>query len=102
MKKRFIVMLQDSTKESSDAFLGKIKEWNISWWHWLPTSWLLSDQTGKLSADIIRDTVNEVFGCHNMVIEIRDDGTDTWAGFGPKGEKRNMFNWMQETWTKPT
>jgi hypothetical protein len=28
-----------------------------------------------------------------------DDGEDTWAGFGPHSDKRNMFNWLNEKWS---
>jgi hypothetical protein len=98
MKRRYIVLLDEATKEQDDQLRNYIKENGLGWWHWLSNSWLLSDPRGTLSASEIRDKINEIYdGVHTIVIELYKGG-DTWAGFGPKTEKKDMFRWFHETW----
>lgn len=95
-------MLQSSDDASDAKFLAYIKENGLGWWHWLGDSWLLVDKSLQLTADNVRDKLNEIYGCHNMVILIRGDGTDTWAGFGPKAEERGFFPWIRTNWKRPS
>jgi hypothetical protein len=98
VNKRFVVLVQSATKGQDDAFLGYIKANKLSWWHWLPNSWLLKGINTELKAANIRDAAREAFtGAHIFVIELNEDG-DTWSGFGPKTERRNMFAWIHKSW----
>jgi hypothetical protein len=98
MKKRYIVLLDKSTKEQNDQFLNYLRKHRLGWWHWLTNSWLLSDSAGTLSASIIRDEVKRIYGgVNHFVIELRRDG-EAWSGFGPKAQKRNMFTWIHRNW----
>ena len=66
----------------------------------LPLSCLKSGTTSWKASEI-RGKVTEFFpGIHNLVLELRSDGTDTWAGFGPKSDDKNMFNWILQHWGK--
>ena len=98
MKKRYIVCIDNSNKEQDESFIAYIKEYGLGWWHWLSNVWLIVDKNGKLSAGEIRDKLRLIYvGEHTMVIEMRANG-DTWAGFGPKSDDKNMFEWMKKNW----
>jgi len=99
MKKRYIICVNDSNKEQNNLFMEYIKENGLGWWHYIDNFWLLTDISGKLSASIIRDQLNIIYGVRNMVIEINQN-SDNWAGFGPQNENENMFDWIQKNWKK--
>jgi len=98
MKKRFVVLIEVSTEDQNVLMLEWIKSEAIGWWHWFQNIWLLSNKHGHLEASTIRDKVREIYGTANvLVLEIK--GTeDTWSGYGPKGENRNMFTWLRSDW----
>lgn len=98
MKKRYIVCLGNSIKVQDEAFIAYIKEYGLGWWHWLSNVWLIVDSNGKLSAREIRDKLRLIYpGEHTIVLELSENG-DTWSGFGPKSEERNMFEWLKTNW----
>jgi len=98
MKKRFVVLLDASSDKQDELFLAWLKEKNVGWWHWLTNSWLISNNRGHLTASEIRDKARDIYGCNNFVIELQ--GTDdTWSGFGPNADKRNMFEWIRDNWS---
>lgn len=98
MKKRFVVCLDSSTPEQNKIFKSFLQENKLGWWHWLATTWLVSDSKGKYTAKDIRDTVKRCFpGVHMIVLEIRG-ADDTWAGFGSSKPDKNMFDWLKENW----
>ena len=100
MKKRFIICINNSTKEQDEEFMTFIRSNNLSWWHWLSNIWLISDKQGKLTASQIRDEIKIIFDNeYNLVLEINNE-KDTWAGFGPKTEDKNMFKWLKNNWGK--
>lgn len=98
MSKRYIVAVDSSTKEQETAFLALVKADGLGWWHWLNNFWLLTDSEGQLSASEIRHKIMETYPTiHCLVIEL--SGTeDTWAGYGPNTEARDMFKWLKNTW----
>ena len=100
MKKRFIVLLDSTNVEQDKAFLAYVKAQKFGYWHWLSTSWLIADSKGKDTAQKIRDTIKETHpGVHNLIIELNENG-DTWSGFGPTSDTRNMFDWIKKNWKK--
>lgn len=100
MKKRFVICINDATKAQEEAFISFIRDHNLSWWHWLSNLWLLSDKEGKLTAAQIRDELKTIFyNKQNLVLEITNE-KDTWAGFGPNTDERNMFTWLKKNWKK--
>ncbi len=101
MKRRFIVAVDSSTKEQNEAFRDCVVEWGVAWWHWLDNAWLICDREGVLTADEIRDalyTTHVHESC--LVVQLDENGGETWSGYGPKGEGRNMFNWLRRTWAE--
>ena len=96
MKKRYIVCINNSTQAQDEKFVEFARNNNISWWHWLSNTWLLSEKSGKLGAADIRDALRDIYNDeYNMVIEISAE-KDSWAGFGPKSEEKNMFKWIKK------
>ena len=100
MKKRFVVIIENSTKEQNDSFLEWIRGEKVGWWHWFQNVWLLSNVGGDLTSKGVRDKVREFFpGANTLVLELREN-EGTWSGFGPVGGKRNMFAWLKKSWRK--
>jgi hypothetical protein len=100
MKKRFIIALKGGTAAQDSAFTEFIKKAGVGWWHWIPSVWLVADTRGAWSAAELRNKLREYYpGVHSLVIELRPDD-DTWSGFGPAREERNMFNWLKQNWSK--
>lgn len=100
MMKRYVLAVDSSTKEQNDAFLAFVKVTGLGWWHWLDNFWLLADDSDNLSAVTIRDKANECYpGVHKLVLQLDQTG-DTWAGFGPKTDRRDMFTWLRNTWKR--
>lgn len=100
MRKKYIVAVDDATEDQRKEFKKYIKSTSCGWWHWISNFWLLTDPDGEFSCSEIRDKVKEYFpGLNCLVIEISNEG-DTWSGFGPKGDDKNMFRWVRETWDK--
>jgi hypothetical protein len=98
MKKRFVVCVNSATNEQNKQFKEFIRENGLGWWHWLRNVWLLSDSKGKFSAAEIRDQLGRNYpGVYSLVLELRGDD-DTWSGFGPKKEGKNMFKWIRDNW----
>ncbi|MEP0712983.1 hypothetical protein [Algoriphagus sp.] len=100
MKKRFIICLNESTPEQEKVFIEYIKSQKLGWWHWLTNIWLISDRNGKLDCEIIRDKAMEVFAQEYVIVIELSSNHDTWAGYGPSSDKKNMFKWLEENWEK--
>jgi hypothetical protein len=100
MKRRFVVGLDSSTKEQNQEFIEFIRGRQLGWWHWISNFWLLTDPGGKLSAIELRLELGKIYpGVHTLVLELSEKD-DTWSGFGPKGEDRNMFKWLNDYWKR--
>ena len=100
MKKRFVVIIESSTKEQNDSFLDWVKQENLGWWHWFQNAWLISNTTGTHTASSIRDKVNEFFPTKNTLVIGLKEGEGSWSGYGPNSEKRSMFKWLKTNWRK--
>lgn len=97
MNKRFIILIDNTDSDKDDKFIEFVKEEKLGWWHYLNNSWLIKTSK-EIRAKDLRDKVREIYNENCLVIEIREDGADTWSGFGPKGENRNMFTWIHKNW----
>jgi hypothetical protein len=96
--KRFIVALNSGTKEQNAVFKQFIRDREYGWWHWLSDLWLLTDSSGVLTAAELNKELNNIYpGVRKVVFELRGKN-DAWAGFGPIGEDKNMFNWIKKNW----
>ena len=100
MRKRFVVVIERSTESQNNALLDWIKAEGLGWWHWFQNAWLLSNNKGHLDCERIRDKLMEIYGsANNLVIEMGGSG-DSWAAYGPSNEKKSMFTWLRDTWSK--
>lgn len=100
MRRKFVVAVDSSTPEQAEKLGEYIKNNGLGWWHWLNNFWLLTDQYGKKTASDIRSDLKDIFpGVHLLVLQIDREG-DTWSGFGPSGDKKDMFAWLKSTWDK--
>ena len=72
MKRKFVVCVDDSTKEQQNKLTQFFKnEANMGYWHWLSDLWLVTDPNNYWSAGSLRDKVGELLpGSHNVVIQI--------------------------------
>jgi len=99
MKKRFVVCLNPGTPEQDGAFKDFLNNQRLGWWHWIGGSWLVVDATGNMTAAVLRDAADEAYpGLYNIVLEFCEDGSFTWAGFGPIKPPKNMFEWIRQNW----
>ena len=99
MKKRYIVCINNSTAEQEQLFINYAKENGLGWWHWLNNVWFLVDSSNKVSSEVIRDKIIEIFnGEFNIVVELNSNGVDTWNGYGPSSENNDMFRWVDKNW----
>lgn len=102
MRKRYIVALDSHTKEQNQKFKDFINENSLGWWYWINGFWLLTDPKGAFTARQLRDKLGIIYPeVRKLIIELRgspDD--DTWSGYGPNTENKNMFNWLITTWPK--
>ncbi|MBG0624982.1 hypothetical protein I4P27_11140 [Enterobacter roggenkampii] len=100
MRRKFAVALDSSTVEQNKKLKEFIEENGLGWWHWINNFWLLTDAKGNFSAQSLREKLNEIYpGVHLLVISLDKDG-ESWSGYGPKNETKNMFNWLKDTWDK--
>lgn len=97
--RKFIISLSESDFESEKNFwtsLSQIK--NITWWHWLPTTWLVIDTTGKIDIKYLTDLVGLHFPKSNFLIS--EVEVKTWIGKGQTINEKSMFDWLKKFWTK--
>lgn len=100
MKKRFVVAANPTTTDQDKVFQEWLSSQGLGWWHWLNETWLVSDPNGVQSAAEIRTKAMECFpGVFLLVLELTPMG-DTWAGFGPAKEGRDMFKFMRDFWNR--
>jgi hypothetical protein len=99
--KRFMVATDDLTSEQSLKFIDFLKESETGWWHYLKNFWLLDTDDEDLTADLIRDKLVDEIAPKTNCLVIEVTGDTYWAGFGPSGDKRNMFKWFEGHWKGP-
>lgn len=100
MKRRFIILVNNSNENQNTEFLKYIKDNGFGWWHYINNSWLLTTNK-NFTANELRDVVRKIFNDeYNLIIELKGDTNDTWSGFGPNSDKKNMFKWLKEIWNE--
>ncbi len=94
MKKRFILVIDNPTKEQQNAVTNFFKN-QLGYWHWFSDVWLLTDTTNTWTVSSIRDTVKELIPEARLLVFAIGSGT-AWAGSG----KTEMFKWLHNTWKR--
>jgi len=96
--KRFIISLNNTTRQQQKEFADYLTRTGVGFWHWLENTWLIVDRNNVFTAEQLREILDLFFPkVHNLVIQL-NHYNDTWAGFGPSGDNKNMFNWLNTTW----
>ena len=96
MTRYFVICTDPITKGQSDSLREWIKQEDLSWWHWIDGTWLISSEKEDIDSDILVEKVQEFAkGTTCLVMEINPA---TWVGYGPNSEDRNMFTWLEELW----
>lgn len=95
--KKYIVSLSESTYKGELEFwkeLGQID--GVTWWHWLPTTWLIVDSKNKLNVHYLTNMVENHFaGQPFLISQVK---VETWRGKGTISTKKNMFDWLKKYW----
>ena len=95
-----MVILGSSTAQQDEAFTKELGT-AVGWWHWISDSWLIHDPHDRMDVQTVRDKVLTCYPkVRNMVFEIRSDGTDSWAGYGPSSAPQDMGEWLRKNWKK--
>lgn len=94
MKKRFILVIDNPTKEQQNAVTNFFKN-QLGYWHWFSDVWLLTDTTNTWTVSSIRDTVKGLIPEARLLVFAIGSGT-AWAGSG----KTEMFKWLHNTWKR--
>jgi hypothetical protein len=94
VKRRFVLCVDNATKEQQDTLTEFLKETSeLGYWHWFSDVWLVIEYDQTWTAGKFRDHLNHIIpGANKMVFQI--DGDNTWSGFG----NEQMFKWMKDTW----
>lgn len=91
---KFLIALDNSTKEQNEKFVDFINEKGYGWWHWIDNFWII-DTSSKLTAVELRNELGELYpNINKLVIELKNNNF-TWAGYGPSNENNNMFDWLK-------
>lgn len=98
MRKRYIVAVGSNEKTKNQKFTEYFDKNDLYWWHWIDNNWLIVDDDGKLSASTIRDDMMEIYENNSILVFEITGSEDTWSGYGPSSEKRDMFKWMNSDW----
>jgi hypothetical protein len=95
MRKWFVVGIESMTAEQEKSFLEYIRDKRMGWWHWIPNLWLITGSDAVGCSDIRDKLMNLAPAKNTLVLAVNPV---TWAGFGPKSDKRDMFRWLNRTW----
>lgn len=100
MTKRFIIALDKSTKAQNKELVSYFKQKKFAYWHWISNLWLITTDNEEVTPTSLRTAFREIMpNEYMMIFEVNNSG-NKWAGFGPSGEKKNMFRWLKNTWDK--
>ena len=70
------------------------------YWHWLSNTWLVVAADSTTPAEMYGLTQESYPSVFFLVNEVGNDRVNSWMGFGPNTEQRNMFEWLQQEWPK--
>ena len=95
---KYIVAIEDLEEQEELEFKEFIEEYGLGWWHWIDNVWLIVDSRNRINIGMIRDELKKISrDSYSLVMEVNDN---TWAGWGPSGENKDMFKWLKNTWNR--
>jgi hypothetical protein len=93
MKQRFVVGIDSLTKEQEKEFVEYLRGRKAGWWHWIEHFWLLTNASGNIIPQEIRDELLRIApNVRVLVMDMNDP--KQWSAEGPKADDRNMFTWL--------
>ena len=96
MTRHFIIGMDSVKSDQTKAISAWLNEHGCGWWHWVDGMWLIDSDSDELDVVTVRDKICEIApGVNNLVLEV---DPDSWAGYGPQSEKRDMFKWLKDSW----
>ncbi len=96
MKRKFIVAAQGLTKSEQRDFISYLRAQKVAWWHWISGVWLIVDQGDQIELEDMRSHLRKTSASRAIAIEV--GGDKEWAGFGPSGNGKDMFQWLHDAW----
>lgn len=93
--KRFVVAVNNASREQKDAITKMLSENQYGYWHWFQDFWLLTSSINDINSAVIRDEIQKVAsGVHCFVLAV-DGDPNNWAAYG----KKEQFDWLHKTWS---
>ena len=93
MKNRFILVINDTTKEQQDTITCFFKDAGQGYWHWFSDLWLLTDSSDTWTLITIREKVRELIPSGSFLVFSVENGKEI-AGYCP----REMIEWITKDW----
>ena len=95
-RREFVVATDPITSDQASAFRDWLTDKEIGWWHWIDNVWLLETCAPDIDASSIRAQVTQIVP--DLTCLVSEVNTLSWSGYGPKSEKQDMFEWLQDCW----
>lgn len=96
MSRRFAIGANPMTADEKAAIRRWLGE-DCAWWNWINGLWLIRSNKGFHTTETIREKFRELAPDADIIV-IQIPHGDTWSGYGPSDEQRNMFRWIKNTW----
>ena len=103
MSKRFFVCTEKQSILFDRSVIGYAKGKKLAWWHQMGTVWLFADNSGRLTANQLRNDLGEFdsqpLSVGNfLVIEMPDFG----GSWGMHYEDPVKMDWLSKAWARPS
>lgn len=97
MTRHFVLMTDELTPAEQKGLVGRLGR--CGWWHNLPNAWLIVDVADNLTADAIRQMVQDVNDSkHCLALQV--DPSD-WSMRHSSHDLANSREWMLKYWLGP-
>jgi hypothetical protein len=95
LKNRFIIIVDDASREQQNTVTEFLRGQKCGYWHYFSDVWFLYETNKQWSAVSLRNKLMEILPGRTAIVLKIQDGT-RWAAFG----QPNIFTWVKESWTK--
>jgi hypothetical protein len=94
MKRRFIVMVDDATREQQNKLTAYFRS-KVGFWHYFSDIWLVVESKMDWEPRSLRDEVRNLLPGKSVLV-FAVESPQRWAAFGKIG----MFKWLKDEWLK--
>ncbi len=97
MRRRFVIAVDALNTEQEERFREYINA-KGAWWHWIDNFWLMTTKSQTVSAEQIRDKIQEIKPTVRVVVfEFPED--ITWAASASKNALgKKLADWIRSPW----